>query len=242
LAKAAHERLGQAGWVSLFVYLRRKGFEVQAARDMAHELLAREFASGILDAVKRGKGRLRVLLRKAADGFLVSEKLFPGNRNPEYADLLSKDAAEAEARYQLPPSNLTPDQAYDQLWSLTLHQRAVANTEAAYNLSHGRHWFDALKDHISGNEAVRNSAGLEARLNTTTSPIRGYIGRLRHHFGNELIREIMETVGQPEDMVEERRVILGALSGAGPRFVPQQNELLSHCGREQESNMRRVRR
>jgi hypothetical protein len=118
-----------------------------------------------------------------------------------------------EARYLRVPPGRTPPQVFDSEWAAALRDRAVAAVEADYALARNRAWFEALKDFMTGTDPLGDTTELEARLNTTETPIRKFVGRLRHHFANQLIREVWETVaaGEVEVSLREKKAIFAEL-------------------------------
>lgn len=226
LTEAARLRLRQAASRAVYAYLRRMGHETNRAWQLTSKLVERQLANGLHNVVEQGGGQLRLLVKTDMQVHLSGE---PGTGTPTGRVIPAADsdtAADAEKDYQNVPDALSPDQAFDWEWAMTLQRRAVAEIEAQYAHARSRHWFEALKMYVTSNEEPDDTGELEARLNTTESPIRRFVGQLRHRFGNELIREIMETVGRsgPREMLYEERVVLGVLGRR--RWSPEVDALL----------------
>src|SRR6186713_1151707 len=67
---AALEQLCLTYWYPLYVYSRRRGYDVEEAKDLTQEFFARLIAKNYLGQVEMGRGRFRYFLLAALKHFL----------------------------------------------------------------------------------------------------------------------------------------------------------------------------
>jgi RNA polymerase sigma-70 factor (ECF subfamily) len=120
------------------------------------------------------------------------------------------DVQEAERCYRLEPShNVTPEKIYEQVWAMTLLERALTKlrTEAGSSPQ-----FDTLRAFLTENSVGPSYRELAATLGTTEGALRVAVHRLRRRFGFLLRQEIADTVAGAEEADDELRYLLSVLS------------------------------
>ncbi len=101
--------LCRAYWYPLYAYVRRRGHDAHAARDLTQEFFARMLEKNYLADADPAKGRFRSFLLAALNHFLANERdraraLKRGGGRPP----LSLDFATAEHQYSLEPVDEGP--------------------------------------------------------------------------------------------------------------------------------------
>ena len=119
----------------------------------------------------------------------------------------------AEAVYEAGTAlNLTPEKLYERRWALSLFDRALGRLREQYVKSAKPAVYEELKEFLSSetNDGDYDRAG--ATLGMTTGAVSAAVHRMRQRY-RELVREeIALTVTSPEDVEEEMRSLLAALS------------------------------
>src|SRR5262245_37897179 len=111
---AALEELCRAYWYPLYVYSRRRGYDVEEAKDLTQEFFARLIAKNYLGQVETGRGRFRYFLLAALKHFLSDEwDKKQAQKRGGGITFLSMDEQDPEERYLVEPRNEeTPETAY----------------------------------------------------------------------------------------------------------------------------------
>jgi RNA polymerase sigma-70 factor (ECF subfamily) len=99
----------------------------------------------------------------------------------------------------------SPAQIFERRWALTIIERAMQDLR---NMQH----FDQLKGCLMGKEAGIAYADLAKRLGLTEGALKVKIHRMRRRFGELLRAEIAQTVESEDQIGDELRYLLGAIS------------------------------
>jgi RNA polymerase sigma-70 factor (ECF subfamily) len=210
----ALEKLCRAYWYPLYVYVRRHGHSPEDAQDLTQEFFARLLAKNYLRQVAPHKGRFRSFLIAALKHFLANEwdKARTLKRGGD-ASFLSLDEANTEARYALEPADtLSGEKLFARRWALTVLEQVLARLRADYVAAGKDVLFERLKGCLTGEENMAPYAQLARELQMTEGAIKVAVHRLRERYGALLRAEIAQTVDRSEDVDEELRYLLSAVS------------------------------
>jgi RNA polymerase sigma-70 factor (ECF subfamily) len=214
-AQTALEELCQAYWYPLYVYVRRRGYGVEDAQDLTQEFFALLLRKGHFALPNPARGKFRSFLLRALQHFLVNNwnRSHTVKRGGEYT-FLSWDQQEAERRYLAEHvSVLTPEQLFERRWALTLLERVLTNLREECRASGRVERFEALKDSLWGEKTNVSYADLGQRWGTTEGAVKGAAHRLRHRYRELLEMEIAHTVATHEEVEQELRDLITAVSG-----------------------------
>ncbi|MBI3417971.1 MAG: sigma-70 family RNA polymerase sigma factor [Verrucomicrobia bacterium] len=214
-AREALEKLCRLYWYPLYAYVRRQGRGPEEAEDLTQEFFTRLIAKNYLSAVDRRKGKFRSFLLAALEHFLAKQwvRAHAQKRGGRQV-FVSFDDEDVETRYQLEKADeLTPEKIYDRRWALTLLQQALARLEAECADDSRRALFEQLKPLLSGEDSEASYADIAARVGTTPGAVKVAMHRLRQRYGELLRAEVGHTVARPEEVDDEIRHLLAALSG-----------------------------
>lgn len=120
-AEVALEQLCRAYWWPLYAFVRHRGYAAHDVQDLTQEFFARLLEKNYLSAVDPRKGRFRSFLLAALEHFLAKEwrRTHAQKRGGKFT-FVSTDAETAEHQYlQVPASNLSPEQLFEQQWAMT---------------------------------------------------------------------------------------------------------------------------
>jgi DNA-directed RNA polymerase specialized sigma24 family protein len=212
-AAAAMEELCQTYWYPLYAYVRRRGYEVEAAKDLTQGFFAGMIENHWLKSADPQRGRFRSFLLGAMNHFLAKDwrdahRLKRGGGKP----LVSLDDT-AERRYvSEAASDLTPEKVYEQRWAWSLFERAVSRLREQYAGTGKTKLYEALKGFLVDDVADGDYARLAAELDMTPGAVTTAAHRLRDRY-RELVREeVAHTVADPAEVEDEIRSLLAALS------------------------------
>jgi len=209
----ALEKLCQTYWYPLYVYIRRKGYNVDDAKDLTQEFFAQLLARNYLSVADRNKGKFRSFLLASLEHFLAREWTKAhaqkrGGGRPSF----SLDELDAENRYLLePPHDLTPKKMFDQRWAMTVLDQAMARLRDECMSNHKADLLSKLEGLLSGEKGEASYAQVAAYLNMSEGAIKMAVLRLRRRYGELIRAEIAQTVTSPKDAEEELQFLFSAL-------------------------------
>lgn len=211
-SKAALARLCETYWYPLYCYVRRRGHSAEEAEDLTQGFFAALLERDSLRVADPHRGRFRSFLLASLDHFLANEwrRRSARKRGGGQASL-SLDCRWGEARYaQEPSGNLTPEQAYQRRWAMTLMEQALSRLRQEYVAGGKSALFDRLAALLGGDRgaAYRDIA---AELGMTEGAVKVAVHRLRRRCREHLRSEVAQTVAAPQDVEEELRNLLAVV-------------------------------
>jgi RNA polymerase sigma-70 factor (ECF subfamily) len=207
---SALERLCSIYWYPVYAYVRRKGYEVETARDHTQEFFTRLIEKNYVASANHDKGRFRSFLLMAVQRFLLNE----ADRNSAYkrgggAPIASLDTEVAEGRYRREPSNdTTPETLYERRWALMIMERALNRLQSKYPADR----LAMMMPFLAG-EAARGAYELVAAdLGISEGSLKVAVHRLRQHYQVALRAEIGETLASKSEVMSEIQYLIEVLS------------------------------
>ena len=213
-AAQAMTLLCQAYWYPLYAYTRRCGYAPADAEDLTQEFFATLLAKEALANVDRRKGRFRHFLLAAMKHFIANQRdrahaLKRGGGQP----ILSLDRDQAETRYAREPSHsATPEKSFERQWALAVLQRVLDRLKAEFVAAGKERLFEGLKCTLAGSDPPRSYHAIAFDLGTTEGTVKVMAYRLRRRYRQLLCEEIAQTVASPQDVDEEIRNLIAAVS------------------------------
>ena len=204
-AEGALEKLCRSYWYPLYAYVRRRGYDVESAKELTQEFFAQLLAKRLLKGVDPTKGRFRSWLLGVMKHFLAHEwSRARAQKRGRGQILFSLDELEAESRYHLEPADESnPERIFDRRWALTVLEHAAAKLRQEYETVGKADLFAALKHFVSAEGPSVTYEEAAKRVGLTVSAAKSAIHRLRQRY-QELIRaEIAQTVTTRREIDEE---------------------------------------
>lgn len=211
-AQAALEQLCRSYWHPIYHYIRRRGYGAEDAEDLTQGFLA-----GLIerDAIARAdpeRGRFRSFLLGSLKNFLADawDKAHAEKRGG--LPSLPLDFRAEETRLGEPPDEaLTPDQAYERRWAITLLEQVYGRLAAEFERE-GRHaQFNALRVALAGRRGDVPYAEISRQTGMTEGAVKVAVHRLRQRYRTLLRETIAQTVATPEEVEDELRYLLRVL-------------------------------
>jgi RNA polymerase sigma-70 factor (ECF subfamily) len=211
---AALEKLCRAYWFPLYAFVRRRGHDVEEARDLTQGFFAVLLEKNYVAAADVQRGRFRTFLLSAMSHYLANEwnrahaKKRGGNL-PRF----SLDALDAESRYRLEPADdATPERCYDRRWAEAVLEGVIAQLRREYDDAGRGQRFDDLKGHLLGEPDAPDYETLAARMGIGLNGVRSVVHRMRKRFAALVRSDIAQTVTSPEDVEDEIRHLFHSLA------------------------------
>ena len=214
-AREALKALCRAYWYPLYAYVRRRGLQPSDAQDHTQSFFAHLLEGERIQAANPERGRFRSFLLKSLQNFLATE------RRRDHAEkrgggraVLSLDFEQGEKRYLKEPADTdTPERLFERRWALTLLETTLARLRHEYDQSGKGTLFAALEPHLHGDQDRLPLAELASPLGMSPESVKVAAHRLRRRYRDVLRQEIAETVDSPEEVDDELKRLMGAISG-----------------------------
>jgi RNA polymerase sigma-70 factor (ECF subfamily) len=213
-AQRALETLCRSYWYPIYVFVRRKGYGPDEAQDLTQEFFAQLIAKERLRLADPEKGRFRTFLLAMLDTFLAREwrRAHRQKRGGQFI-FVSLDQQTPEERYQLEPADdKTPEDNYQRQWALAVLAHALNLLAEECEASGKGSLFRELKSSLTEQNDKGTYAEIAQRLHMAEGTIRVAVHRFRQRYGDLVRSEVAKTVGRFEDIDDELRSLLEALS------------------------------
>jgi RNA polymerase sigma-70 factor (ECF subfamily) len=213
-AREAFAWLCEAYWRPLYVYLRRKGNDVERTEDLVQGFFAHLLSRSEhwFSHVDRTQGRFRSYLLGAVDFYVrdqwqreTAAKRGGGKR------FLYIDAQDEESHWDL-PRHLTPVEAYEKRWALALLDRVMRLLEQEYRDRGKSACFEMLCPHLLKEAGAGTYSEVGRKLGMSEGAVAQEIRRMKERYGGLVRSEIQETVGSPAEVEDELRHLMGILA------------------------------
>ncbi len=191
-------------WKPCYFYVRRRGWSVEDAKDLAQGFFADFLERDAIGRVTRSKGRFRSFLLACLDHYLANEadrrRAAKRGGGALRLDFEAAENALAGSRGE------TPERAYRRQWAVEVMERALA----ALRREMGSR-FEVLRDYITAGQPG-SVAELAARLGLSESNVKVIVHRARRRYRELLRREVARTVEPAGEVEDELRDLFAALA------------------------------
>jgi len=213
-AHDALAKLCQTYWHPLYAYVRRRGYSAEDAEDLTQGFFTALLERKAVSTVSPDKGRFRSFLLASLNHFLSDEWDKARAQKRGHGKVVSFDTETAESWLEQTPSqHLTPEQAFELRWAITLLEQVYRKLEEEYRQQGKGELFDALRTTLAGAGDSAPYAELAARLGSSEGAVKVAVHRLRQRYRTLLRETIAETVATQAEVKEELRYLLQTVSG-----------------------------
>lgn len=210
----ALEGLCRAYWPPIFSQIRMKGLDRHQAEDLTQEFFSRLLQGNAFAGVSPDKGRFRSFLLAALRNFLINEwKRENTLKRGGGVNIVDLDALDPAVRDACEPrSGEDPELAFDRQWALSVIAKVRSRLRREYEGADQLDRYEILKSHLMDSGAAQSGLQTAAQLGMTEAAAKSAIHRIRRRFAELLRAEISRTVAHPDDIDDEIRHLLSALS------------------------------
>jgi RNA polymerase sigma-70 factor (ECF subfamily) len=212
-ARAALEQLCRTYWHPLYAFVRRRGHSPADAEDLTQEFFARLLERNAVATVTPAKGRFRSFLLASLNHFLADEWDKARAQKRGGGKVIVLDLQSAETRLgEAHARDLTPEQAYDLHWAVTLLEQVYQRLEAEYRAQSRSALFEMLRHTLAGESRSAPYAELARQLDMSEGAVKVAVHRLRQRYRALLRDTIADTVAGPDDVEDELRHLFQTLA------------------------------
>jgi RNA polymerase sigma-70 factor (ECF subfamily) len=201
-------------WFPLYAYIRRRVANVHDAQDLTQSFILRLLEKNVVAHADPARGRFRSFLMTAAANFLANERerQCAAKRGGGVVPF-SLDWETAERQYSLEPlDNRTPERVFERQWAIRVLEEVLGRLQCEYDLAGKSETFELLKVYLSGADDLLDYAQTARSLGSTPGAVKVAVHRLRRRYRTLLEAEIGRTVSGPEEIDDEVRCLLEAMS------------------------------
>jgi RNA polymerase sigma-70 factor (ECF subfamily) len=194
--------------------VRRRGYDAHEAEDLTQSFFTYFLEKKALGRVDPSKGKFRSFLLASLNNFLnnewdKSQRLKRGGG----ANVFSFDGIPADERYRLEPIHgESPEKIFERKWAEVVLERVVTRLSKEFEQAGQTERFEVLRGFLmSGSRSLpyQNAAD---RLGLSVNAVTAAVHRMRTRFRELFRAEIANTVPAPEDVQDEIRSLLAALT------------------------------
>jgi RNA polymerase sigma-70 factor (ECF subfamily) len=191
-------------WKPCYFYIRRKGHDVEDAKDLTQGFFSDFIERDALARVTKSKGKFRSFLLACLEHYLSNEydrrkALKRGGK------LLSLDFDGAEEMLTRAGES-TPEQSYRREWAVGLIERALAALKGEMGPR-----FDALREYITAGQPGTLKE-VAVKLDLSEANVKVIIHRARRRYRDLLKEEVARTVERKDEIDDELKELFAALS------------------------------
>ena len=196
----------------LYAFARGRGLTAEDSQDAVQGFFVHLIAANLCAKADSDRGRFRTFLRVCFRNFLTNERRGTQTvvRGGTY-HFVPLSVEDAETHFTGEPANMdTPDVLYDRRWALQLLSRVLSRLRQEHAAKQKEELFEKLKDFISDKQAAPHGM-IAAELGISVGAVGVAIHRLRARYGQLLLEEVADTLGDAADVEEEIRHLIASL-------------------------------
>jgi RNA polymerase sigma-70 factor (ECF subfamily) len=203
--------LCQDYWRPVYAYIRWRGHDVDAARDLTQGFFAALLERRGLEAARRERGRFRDFLLASVKNFLSHEREREqalkrgGGRSLVRID---PDPEASFAGIPTPANHETPEKIFERRWAITLLDQTMLDLASDMKRERTSEKYEALHPFLVS-DTEPPYAELASRLKMTEPAVRVSLHRLRQRFGATLRDRVAQTLEDPGRVEDELRYLIG---------------------------------
>lgn len=213
--KGALESLIKAYWKPLYLFIRRKGNDREASKDIAQGFFTALLEKNYLKHVERGRGKFRTFLLTALERYMADEydketaKKRGGGRT-----FLSLDFEQAESQLGARiASKEAADEIYNRDWTLRVLAQALKTVREEYASQGNESEFEAIRLHLAeGAQGALSYKEVGQKLGLTEDQVRKRIYLGRKAYRDSILEVIRGYTESEETAREELNDLFSSLS------------------------------
>ncbi|HEX7900175.1 MAG TPA: sigma-70 family RNA polymerase sigma factor [Planctomycetota bacterium] len=192
-------------WKPIYFYIRRKGQDVEDAKDLTQSFFLDFMERDALARVTRSKGRFRSYLLACLDHYLSNEYDRRKAQKRGAGRVFPIDFETAENIFARTDVD-SPEKAFRRQWAIDHIERAMKALKAEMGER-----FDALREYITAGQPGTLKEVAE-KLGLSESNVKVIIHRARKRYRELLKEEVARTVERPGEVEEELLELFSALA------------------------------
>jgi RNA polymerase sigma-70 factor (ECF subfamily) len=202
-------------WKPVYFYIRRKGHDVETAKDLTQSFFAIFLEKEYINSVDRAKGKFRTFILAALNHFLSKEREYLRARKRGGSKIVqSLDFAKAETEIHYEPAdNETPEKILTRSWAQAILQQALAGLKNEFDTESGRIYLDVFECYLNAGSVDHDATykKMAVQFGISQTDVRNYLHRIKRKYREYIKSEIRKYVTDEDGLKEEMRELFNAL-------------------------------
>ena len=201
----------------VIAFLRRRGHDADAARDLAHEFFADVLEGDAIGGADRVQGRFRSYLLGAVKHFLSHQREAEQRlrRGAGVRPLSIDEESETSPALAIADDErLSPDAAFDRQWALTTLDHALQALRKECVAEDRAQLFELLLPQLTGDADHGDQVALADSLGMNINSLKSAVLRLKRRFRALVKAEVAATLEDERAVAEEMASLFAALRGS----------------------------
>lgn len=195
-------------WKPIYFYIKRKGYDREAAKDLTQSFFTVFLERDYLKSVEPAKGKFRTFLLAALNHFLSKEieRRRTKKRGAGQIILSLEDFAQAESEILPEPiDEATPEKIFSQTWARTILKNASEHLRQEYLTEFGQAYFDILETYLASQQEAQTITYKEIaqKFNLSESDVTNHLHLIRKRWRELIENEIRKYVSSENELKEE---------------------------------------
>ncbi|MFC1524953.1 RNA polymerase sigma factor [Planctomycetota bacterium] len=205
-----------AYWKPVYFYIRRKGHDIETAKDLTQSFFTVFLEKEFLKSVDRGKGKFRTFILVALNHFLSKEReRAVAQKRGGGQKILSLDFARAETEISREPADKkTTEQGFLRDWARVILKQALENIRQEYKTPTRRVYLDIFEGYLDAMEKGQDISypKIARHFHVSEGDVKNYLHRIRRRYRELIETEIKKYVSTPDEVKEELQELFQAFS------------------------------
>ncbi len=212
-SRDAMRALCAAYWSPLFQYVRRQISDPQEAEDLTQDFFRHLLEKKVVTQATPERGRFRSYLLTSLNNYLKNEwERRSAEKRGGGKTFVPIDSAQLKEATPV-DRELSPEQAYERQWAVTLLNRALDVLQSELNEAGKSAMFDTLKPYLTQAADAPSYAAVATELGISEGAVKAAVHRLRKRFRQIVRGEVSQTVSSPADIDDEITHLFRSLLG-----------------------------
>lgn len=207
-SRAALEWLCRTYWYPLYAYVRRRGYDVETARDLTQGFFLSLLEQDAFRRLDPDLGRFRAFLLASMNHYLGHQRERDAALKRRAEDPAFRVDFEGIERRYVGEPDADPEALFETRWARTVLDRALQRLREEHQTPEKGELFRRLRGHLTGEEPGYER--LAEELDMAPGTLRVAVHRLRRRLGTLLRDEVAQTVADPGEVDGELRSLLRA--------------------------------
>jgi len=209
-------------WKPVYFYIRRKGYDVETAKDLTQSFFTIFLEKEYINSVDRAKGKFRTFILAALNHFLSKEREYlraqkrGGSKIIQSLDFAKAEtdlsAGQAGIHYQ-PADKETPERILTRAWAQAILQQALTNLRKEFDTESGRVYLGVFECYLSAGSADQDATykKMAVQFGISQTDVRNYLHRIKRKYREYIKDEIRKYVTDEDGLKEEMQELFNAL-------------------------------
>jgi len=208
----ALETLCRTYWPAIYAFVRRRGHDEHAAKDLTQAFFERVLEKNYFGDADSQRGRFRTFLLTSLNHFLANEwDKRQRQKRGGGAAVFSLDEQDADGHFLREPiDSATPEKAFDRRWANAVLERVLHRLQREFDGKENR--FEHLKVFLLDPKGTVSYSEIATHLGMTEQSVKSAIHRMRRRYAEIFRDEIAQTVTTAAEVDGEIQYLFAALA------------------------------